>query len=250
MPPSRDDAAVFTEIFDRHRHAVHAYFLGRVADPELARDLVQEAFLRAWRRLSEIAPLPPDKQRAWIFTVARNLAIDSYRAGAARQAAEAALRHQAATEEATVAGPHLEAESRERLAQVDAAIPRAPRGAAGDPLDGHRRRADQPPDRRGPGRAGRHRPLPAQPGPQAAGGRARPGGEIMTSPARPDLDQLLAAWAAARRLPDAEAERIRQAIVPPAPPLQATWWSDFNEKISTAIARATATPGPALAALA
>jgi hypothetical protein len=72
----------------------------------------------------------------------------------------------------------------------------------------------------------------------------------MTSPDRPDLDQLLAAWAAARRLPDAEAERIRQAIVPAVPPLQATWWSDFNDKISTAIARATATPGPALAALA
>jgi RNA polymerase sigma-70 factor (ECF subfamily) len=126
MTPGRDDAAVFTRIFDEHRNAVHAYFLGRVAEPELARDLVQETFLRAWRRLSELAPLPADSQRAWIFTVARNLAIDSYRAGAARQAAEAALRHQAATEEATVAGPHLEAESRERLAQVDAAIRRLP----------------------------------------------------------------------------------------------------------------------------
>jgi hypothetical protein len=72
----------------------------------------------------------------------------------------------------------------------------------------------------------------------------------MTGPARPDLDQLLAAWASTRRLPDAEAERIRQAIVPAVPPLQATWWSDFNDKLSTAIARATATPGPALAALA
>jgi RNA polymerase sigma-70 factor, ECF subfamily len=126
MPPSRDDAAVFTELFDRHRHGVHAYFLGRVADLELARDLVQETFLRAWRRLSEVAPLPHGKQRAWIFTVARNLAIDSYRAGAARQAAEAALRHRATTEEATVAGPHLEAEARERLAQLDAAIRRLP----------------------------------------------------------------------------------------------------------------------------
>jgi hypothetical protein len=70
----------------------------------------------------------------------------------------------------------------------------------------------------------------------------------MTSPARSDLDQLLAAWASARRLPDAEAERVRQAIVP-ADPLPATWWSDFNDRISTAIARATATPAPALAAL-
>jgi hypothetical protein len=71
----------------------------------------------------------------------------------------------------------------------------------------------------------------------------------MTSPARQDLDQLLAAWAQARRLPDAEAERIRQAIVPAGPALEATWWSEFNSKISTAIARATATPVPALAAL-
>ena len=126
MTPSRDDAAVFTRIFDQHRHAVHAYFLGRVADPELARDLVQETFLRAWRRLSEVAPLADARQRAWIFTVARNLAIDSYRASAARHAAEAALRHHAATQEATVAGPHLHAELGERLAQLDAAIRRLP----------------------------------------------------------------------------------------------------------------------------
>jgi RNA polymerase sigma-70 factor, ECF subfamily len=122
MTPSRDDAAVFTRIFDQHRHAVHAYFLGRVADPELARDLLQETFLRAWRRLSEIGPLPDARQRAWLFTVARNLAIDSYRASAARRAAEDALRHQAATQETTVAGPHLQAELGERLARLDAAI--------------------------------------------------------------------------------------------------------------------------------
>jgi RNA polymerase sigma-70 factor (ECF subfamily) len=122
MTPSRDDAAVFTRIFDQHRHAVHAYFLGRVADPELARDLVQETFLRAWRRLSEIGSLPEDAQRAWIFTVARNLAIDSYRADAARRAAEVALRQDAATRETTVAGPHLHAELGEQVARLDAAI--------------------------------------------------------------------------------------------------------------------------------
>ena len=67
----------------------------------------------------------------------------------------------------------------------------------------------------------------------------------MTGPARPDLDRLLAAWASHRRLPDAEAERIRQAIVPVAPPLQATWWTEFNDKLSTAIARpGHGHPGP------
>ena len=126
MTTGRDDAAVFTRIFDRHRHAVHAYFLGRVSDPELARDLVQETFLRVWRRLSEVEPLPDGQQRAWIFTVARNLAIDSYRTGAARRAAEDALRHQATTRETTVAGPHAQAELSERLAQLEAAIGRLP----------------------------------------------------------------------------------------------------------------------------
>jgi len=126
MPTSRDDAAVFTEIFERHRDAVHAYFVGRVADPELARDLLQETFLRVWRRLPEVGSLAGDQQRAWIFTVARNLAIDSYRAGASRRAAEAALRQAAATREATVAGPDVEAEYGERLAQLDAAIGELP----------------------------------------------------------------------------------------------------------------------------
>jgi RNA polymerase sigma-70 factor (ECF subfamily) len=122
MPPRRDDEAVFTGVFGQHRRAVHAYFLGRVADPELARDLLQETFLRVWRRLSEVGPLPDDRQRAWIFTVARNLAVDSYRAAAARQAAEAALRQAAWTREDRVAGPERQVELGERLAQLDAAI--------------------------------------------------------------------------------------------------------------------------------
>ena len=52
--------------------------------------------------------------------------IDSYRAGAARRAAEAALRSQAATQETTEAGPHRQAEARERLARLDTAIGRLP----------------------------------------------------------------------------------------------------------------------------
>jgi hypothetical protein len=71
----------------------------------------------------------------------------------------------------------------------------------------------------------------------------------MTTPGRHDLDELLAGWAQARRLPDAEAERIRLAIVPAVPAPSMTWWSEFNDKLSTAITRATATPVPALAAL-
>ena len=68
----------------------------------------------------------------------------------------------------------------------------------------------------------------------------------MTSPAGHDLDRLLAVWAQTHRLADTDAERIRQAIVPDDLPLPATWWSDFNSKVSEVITRATAMPVPAM----
>ena len=71
----------------------------------------------------------------------------------------------------------------------------------------------------------------------------------MSSPAPPDLDRLLAAWADARRLPEADAERILLAILPPVAPLEASWWTELNGKLSAVVTRATATPVPALAAL-
>ena len=70
----------------------------------------------------------------------------------------------------------------------------------------------------------------------------------MTGTAGHDLDQLLAVWAQTHRLADADAERIRQTIVPEDLALSATWWSDFNSKVSEVIARATAMPAPAVAA--
>jgi hypothetical protein len=61
--------------------------------------------------------------------------------------------------------------------------------------------------------------------------------------------ERLAAQARADRAGGGERRADRQAIVPAVPTLSGAWWSGFNDKISTAIARATATPGPALAAL-
>lgn len=43
-----------------------------------AEDLVQETLLRAWRHPAALAG-PPGTARAWLFTVARNLAIDRWR---------------------------------------------------------------------------------------------------------------------------------------------------------------------------
>jgi putative glutamine amidotransferase len=65
-----------------HRRPLERHLRRRVGDPSLAEDLAQEAFLRAW--LHAPAGLPELRLRAWLYTVATNLAIDALRARARR----------------------------------------------------------------------------------------------------------------------------------------------------------------------
>jgi len=119
-----DREVEFRQLYDAHRAAVHAYFTGRTGDRWLAADLMQETFLRAWRRLPELSRLPDDGQRAWLFTVARNLSIDEHRQARTRAATEAALRAQPADGAAAPASTSVIAA--ERVAVVAATIKRLP----------------------------------------------------------------------------------------------------------------------------
>src|SRR5688572_942563 len=83
--------ALFDGLYEAHRLSLHAYLLGRTSDAELALDLLQEAFVRAWRNLDTVTTLPEPRQRAWLFAIGRNLVIDQYRARATRTAAQDAL---------------------------------------------------------------------------------------------------------------------------------------------------------------
>lgn len=74
-----DRETEFRRLYDLHRGAAHAYLIGRTVDRQLAADLLQEVFLRVWRHLDTVMSLPEDGQRRWVFTVARNVSIDSRR---------------------------------------------------------------------------------------------------------------------------------------------------------------------------
>jgi len=84
------------EAFVRALYAEHGSALFRYAyhlmsgDRQRAEDLVQETIVRAWRHPEALADKPA---RPWLFAVARNLAVDSYRARQARptEIGEAAL---------------------------------------------------------------------------------------------------------------------------------------------------------------
>jgi RNA polymerase sigma-70 factor, ECF subfamily len=76
---SEDDAELLRAMFAEHGDALYAHALRLTSgDRQRAEDLVQETLLRAWRHPEALNP-DRGSVRAWLFTTARNLAIDSWR---------------------------------------------------------------------------------------------------------------------------------------------------------------------------
>jgi RNA polymerase sigma-70 factor (ECF subfamily) len=64
-------------LFEQLRVPVFRYLLRKTRNPGQAEDITQETFLRLFRHLREDRLL--DNPKAWLFTVAKNLAVDASR---------------------------------------------------------------------------------------------------------------------------------------------------------------------------
>ncbi len=120
----RSSTPLFDDLYALHRTTLHAYFLGRTGDPELALDLLQELFVRAWRSIQTLEALPAERRHHWLFAIARNLVVDTYRKRGAGQAAHERLQRLAAPEHVEAA--ERGALEREQLAELHAAIRQLP----------------------------------------------------------------------------------------------------------------------------
>ncbi len=87
----------------------------KVWDAERARDLAQEAFVRALQH-------EPKKPRAWLFQVAANLARDEARTVIRRKKHLVLLKSEAELREASIKDPSAELAEQERLAAVRGAL--------------------------------------------------------------------------------------------------------------------------------
>jgi RNA polymerase sigma-70 factor (ECF subfamily) len=127
MPGAADRVQAFDAVYSAYARALHDYFLGRTGDPELARDLLQEACIRLWRNVDSVGAMPPDRLRAWVFTVARNLVVDHYRSRATAAQTQAAIVSRArAMEPAVAPGADADFAQSESLRAMDSAIGRLP----------------------------------------------------------------------------------------------------------------------------
>lgn len=79
------DETFVRALYAEHAGALLGYVTRLTADRQRAEDIVQETLLRAWRHAEELVG-ESRSLRSWLFTVARNLAMDEHRARQARGA--------------------------------------------------------------------------------------------------------------------------------------------------------------------
>lgn len=117
---SAGDQRAFAELYERHRRAVFTFLVHLTGARHAAEDVLQEAFLRVWRGRAEYRR--SGEFRAWLFTIARRLAIDRFRReGVAWEANPAALETVASLDM-----PDRTAEARAELTQLQRALTELP----------------------------------------------------------------------------------------------------------------------------
>lgn len=71
-------AGAFVEdLFARHHGEIYAYLLRMVRDADLASDLAQDAFVKAYRNYDTLEK--PENARAWLYQIAHRVALDELR---------------------------------------------------------------------------------------------------------------------------------------------------------------------------
>jgi RNA polymerase sigma-70 factor (ECF subfamily) len=74
----KDAAHAFVEaLFAKHHTEIYAYLVRMLRDPDLAADLTQDAFVKAYRAYDSLEK--DENARAWLYQIAHRVALDELR---------------------------------------------------------------------------------------------------------------------------------------------------------------------------
>ncbi|MBM7567539.1 sigma-70 family RNA polymerase sigma factor [Paenibacillus sacheonensis] len=108
---------LFHGLYAAHSKQLFSFLLGRTNDRELAADLLQDVYLRAWNRRESVDRIAPAERIYWLFSVAANRLKDEYRRTANQKKAEERLRAAPADGEGDLSGVVA---GRERVRELEA----------------------------------------------------------------------------------------------------------------------------------
>jgi RNA polymerase sigma-70 factor (ECF subfamily) len=73
-----EEAGAFVEtLFAKHHNEIYAYLIRMLREPELAADLTQDAFIKAYKNYDSLEK--PENARAWLYQIAHRVALDEIR---------------------------------------------------------------------------------------------------------------------------------------------------------------------------
>jgi len=108
---SRQDQRAFKELYDKASPKLYSVCLRLLQKPDLAEDVLQEAFIKIWQKADSYSP-QKGKAMTWMATVVRNKALDKLRSMKLK-AAETEIQY----EGLDFASEDLEPDNRENLSQ-------------------------------------------------------------------------------------------------------------------------------------
>jgi len=74
----RDEAGAFIEeLFAKHNGEIYAYLFRMMRDSELAADMTQDAFVKAYKNYDTLQK--DENARAWLYKIAHRVALDDIR---------------------------------------------------------------------------------------------------------------------------------------------------------------------------
>lgn len=124
------DQSAFAELVDRYHGEVYYLALRQLRQREDAEDLAQEAFLRAYRALTQYDPMRPFG--AWLYAITARLCIDAHRRRKVRPVSLTRPEEGTAAEEReweipdTSEGPEARVERQDEALRLSALVDRLP----------------------------------------------------------------------------------------------------------------------------
>jgi RNA polymerase sigma-70 factor (ECF subfamily) len=79
------DEEAFTLLFERYANAVFNFIYRMVGQSDLAEDLTQETFVRAYKKVKGLRLQANTQLSTWLFSIAKNVARESFRSRQADQ---------------------------------------------------------------------------------------------------------------------------------------------------------------------
>jgi RNA polymerase sigma-70 factor (ECF subfamily) len=113
----RGDGAAFEELIRRHERLALGVAYGVLHDAQLAGDVVQEAFLKAWRRLGDLSQA--GSFASWLCGIVRNLCVDQKRR---KRLAVCGIEEARGEADGKTRDPHEEIGRREQAARITLAL--------------------------------------------------------------------------------------------------------------------------------